>query len=183
MLGIIFLSNLKLTTCNYNLHDVVNYQKKFQDVFVGLLGSMNNAHILRLSNLYKKAVNGDMFHINKGEEEIKPYLIVDKVYPLFLWLMIPHKQYGNIQHIVLKALYNKHLSQGKSVVENSFGILRMSFRELLLKTNLHVLFLPNVVLYCCILYNMIEQVLDGKDLDIETLMVQLDMENSFNFVR
>jgi hypothetical protein len=127
LLGIIFLSNLKLITCNYNLHDVVDYQKKFQDVFVGLLGSMNDARILRLSSLYKKEMNGDMFHIDRGEEEIKLYLIIDKVYPLLPWLMIPHKQSRNIRHIVLEALYKKHLSQGRSVVKNSFGILRMSF--------------------------------------------------------
>jgi hypothetical protein len=119
---------------------VVDYQKKFQDVFVGLLGLMNDVRILCLSSLYKKAVNGDMFHINRGEEEIKPYLIIDKVWALLPWLMIPHKQFGNIRHIVLDALYKKHLSQGRSIVENSFSILRMSFRKLLFKTNLHVLF-------------------------------------------
>jgi hypothetical protein len=124
-----------------------------------------------------------MFHINRGEEEIKPYFIIDKVYPLLPWLMIPHKQSNNIRHIILEAWYNKHLSEGKSVMENSFGILRMSFRKLLFKTNLHVLFLPNVILCCCILYNMIEQVLDRKDLDIETLMVELDITNFSNFVR
>jgi hypothetical protein len=84
---------------------VVDYQKKFQDVFVGLFGLMNDVHILCLSSLYMKAVNGNMFHINKGEEEIKPYLIVDKLYPLLPWLMIPHRQYGNIRHIVLEELY------------------------------------------------------------------------------
>jgi hypothetical protein len=42
--------------------------KEVSGFFVGLLGLMNDAHILRLSNLYKKAVNGDMFHINKGEK-------------------------------------------------------------------------------------------------------------------
>jgi hypothetical protein len=58
-------------------------------------------------------------------------------------------------------------------VENSFGILKKNFKELLLKTNLHILFLPYVVIYCCIIYNMI---LDGKNLDMEALMVHLDME-------
>ncbi len=62
---------------------------------------------------------------------------------------------------------------------NSFGILRMNFRELLLKTNLRVLFLPDVVFCCYILYNMIEQILDGKDLDIETLMVQFEYGEFF----
>jgi hypothetical protein len=45
---------------------MVDCQKKFLDVFVGLFGSMNNVHMLHLSNLYKKAMNGDMFHLNKG---------------------------------------------------------------------------------------------------------------------
>ncbi len=44
------------------------------------------------------------------------------------------------------------------MVENSFNILKKTFRKLLLKTNLHVFFLPNVVVCCCILHNMI---LDG----------------------
>jgi len=89
---------------------MVDCQKKFCDVFVGLFGSMNNVHILHVSNLYIKVVNGDMFHLNKGEEEIKPYLIINKGYLLPPWLMIPHKQFGNIQHTIIEALYNKHLS-------------------------------------------------------------------------
>jgi hypothetical protein len=72
--------------------------KEFWDVFVGLRGSMNNVQILHLSNLYGKAMNGNMFHLNKSEEGIKP------------WLMIPHKQTSYIQHTILEALYNKHLS-------------------------------------------------------------------------
>jgi hypothetical protein len=41
---------------------------------------------------------------------------------LLPWLMIPHKQFGNIQHTIIEALYNKHLSWSKSVVENSCDI-------------------------------------------------------------
>jgi hypothetical protein len=43
-----------------------------------------------------------------------------------------------------------------------------------LKTNLDVLFLFDLMVCCCILYNMI---LNDKDLYIETLMLQLDFEN------
>ncbi len=71
--------------------------------------------------------------------------------------------------ILSKALYNKHLSQGRSVVDNLFGILKKSFKELLLKTNLHLILLTNVIVYYFIIYSMI---LDGKEFDIETLMVQ-----------
>lgn len=37
--------------------------------------------------------------------------------------------------------------------------------------------LPNVMVCCCIFHNMI---LDGKDLDIQTLMIQLELENKRN---
>ncbi len=41
----------------------------------------------------------------------------------------------------------------------------------------HILFLLDVVVCYCILHNMI---LDGKDLDIQTLMIQLELENKHN---
>jgi hypothetical protein len=39
------------------------------------------------------------------------------------WLMIAHKQ-GGVHHTILKLLFNKDLHWRKSVVENSFAILR-----------------------------------------------------------
>ncbi len=140
---------------------------------------MNNVHILHLCNLYNEVVNGDMFHVNKGEEEIKPYLITNKGYLLLPCLMIPHKQSGNVQHIIFEALYNKHLSWNISDVEIFFSILKKSFWNLLLKTNLHVLFLLDVIICRCIMYNMI---LGGKDFDIEALMVKWYMQKSFSYV-
>jgi len=37
------------------LQAMVDREKWFQDVFVGLLGSMNDYKVLQLSNLYKNA--------------------------------------------------------------------------------------------------------------------------------
>lgn len=48
-----------------------------------------------------------------------------------------------------------------------------------MKTNLYILFLPDVVVCCYILYNMI---LDGEEFEIETLMAQLDLDNFVNYV-
>jgi hypothetical protein len=44
----------------------------------------------------------------------------------------------------------------------------------MIKSNLHVHVFPDVVIYCCILHNMI---LSGKDVDIDGLMLQLEVEN------
>ncbi len=66
------------------LQVMLDCQKKFQDVFMEMLNLMNDTQILHLSSLYVKAVNEIMFHFNWNEEDIKPYLIVNKGYPLFL---------------------------------------------------------------------------------------------------
>lgn len=75
---------------------MVDYQKKIWDVFMGLLNSMNDARIMCLFSLYGKTMNGDLFHFNRGEKGIKPYLIIDNDYPLLPLLMTPHKQSNNI---------------------------------------------------------------------------------------
>jgi len=116
----------------------------------------------------KRSWMGNFFCLNCGLDDVKPYLIGDKGYLLLPQLMIPYKQFVNSHHTIWKALYNKQLCRTTSVVENSFGILKKSFRKLLLKSHLNILFLPNVVVCCYIFYNMI---LDGKDQDIEILMI------------
>jgi hypothetical protein len=77
-------------------------------------------------------------------------------------------------HTFFEALYNPQLCQGRIMVENSFGISKKMFKELLLKTNLHIVFLLDVVVCCCMVHNLI---LDGKDEDIKSLLFQLDSKN------
>jgi hypothetical protein len=64
-------------------------------------------------------------------------------------------------------LYNKQLSHARIVVQKKFSILKKIFKELLIKSNLNVLFLLDVVVCCCIFHNTI---LSGKDIDINELM-------------
>jgi hypothetical protein len=45
----------------------------------------------------------------------------------------------------MDAFFNKHFSKGKNVVENVLGILKKTFKKLLFKNNLHIVFLPNFV--------------------------------------
>lgn len=121
--------------------------------------SMNDFQILRLY-LYQKTIFEIMFNFEHGSQiGIHPYLIGDKGYLFLLWLMIPHKKFVNTRHTILKATFNKHLSKGRNIVENAFGIVKKTFRELLLKSNLHLIFLPSVVICCCMLHHLI---LEGK---------------------
>jgi len=81
-----------------------------------------------------------------------PYLLGDLGYPLLLWLMVPHQG----THLsVSEVLFNRKLRSGCCVVENAFGILKYTFRELLLKSDLHLGFLPDDILACAILHNVI----------------------------
>ncbi len=147
---------------NMQLQVIGDYHKKIGDIFVGMLRSMNNTQILQISNLYQRAMHGDLFQKNRGEKNIWPYIYGDKGYPLLPWLIWFCTNKLETWNI-LGALFNKHLIRGKSVVEIVFRTLKKTFRELILKTNLHIPFVLIVVVCCCILYNMI---IDGKDFDL-----------------
>jgi hypothetical protein len=82
--------------------------------------------------------------------------------------MIPHKQNINVRHIILEAACNKHHSRGRSLIENAFGILKKMFKKLMLKNDLHILSMLDVVSYCLMLYNLI---LDGQNVDVNVLML------------
>jgi hypothetical protein len=72
-----------------------------------------------------------------------PYLLGNRGYPLLPWLMVPHKNVRNL--FALETLFNMKLQRGHCVVENAFGILKQTFRELLVKFELDFVFLPDVI--------------------------------------
>lgn len=69
--------------------------------------------------------------------------------------------------------FNKKLRKGRCVVENAFGILKLTFRKLLEKSDLLVTFLPNVILCCVILHNVL---LGQSHKEVEELLQVLRME-------
>ena len=74
---------------------------------------------------------------------------------------------------IADSLFNKKLRRGRGVVENAFGILKLTFRELLVKSELQVTFLPDVITCCAILHNTL---LRQSHEDIERLLEVLRME-------
>ncbi len=46
---------------NMHLEVVIDHWKQFRNIFVGMPSSMNKTHILQLSSLYHKVVNGELF--------------------------------------------------------------------------------------------------------------------------
>lgn len=60
-------------------------------------------------------------------------------------------------------------------MENAFGFLKQTYRELQSKSDLHVTFLPEVVVCCAILHNIL---LKQSHHDIERLLEVLQREAS-----
>jgi hypothetical protein len=85
--------------------------------------------------------------------------------------MNPHRNARNFT--VLERLYNKKLRRGWCVVENTFGILKQRFQELLVKSDLVVLFLLDVITCCAILHNIL---LGQSHEEVENLMGVLRQE-------
>jgi hypothetical protein len=56
---------------------VVDNQKRFMDVYVGLPRNVNDFHVLRNSNLYQCALNGGFFTIMVfgSQDGAPPYLL------------------------------------------------------------------------------------------------------------
>jgi hypothetical protein len=106
---------------------VVNIQKKFMDVYVGLLGSADDFFVLKKPRLYERAIHKSFFNMaTRSQIGIPPYLLGDKRYPLLLWLMTLHKEDGEV-HSILELLYNCKQKKGRSIVENAFDILKQTF--------------------------------------------------------
>lgn len=80
--------------------------------------------------------------------------------------MTPHKEDGEV-HSILQLLYKRKHKKGRSIVDNAFDILKQTFRELLEKTKLHIIIVPNVFFACCLFHNLL---LGRKKVNVEELM-------------
>jgi hypothetical protein len=60
----------------------MDHWKRFWNVFIYILSFVIDVHVLRLFSLYHKVNGKNLFVINCGQEDIRPYLIDDKGYHL-----------------------------------------------------------------------------------------------------
>lgn len=152
---------------------VVDRSRKFIDLSVGMPDSTNDARQLRRSMLYQRATTSNLFDPADLVEGFVPYLIGDKGYPILPWLITPFRDMPGGRRSVQETLFNRKLSRARSVVENAFGILKQTFRELHSASDLHVTLLPDVVVCCSILHNML---LGQSAEDVDRLLAMLQRE-------
>lgn len=154
-----------------NCQAVVDSSKRFLDLYVGMPGSTNDSRMLRRSTLFQRGQANTLWHVGTSFEGFSPYLLGDAGYPLLPWLMIPHRHIGHLS--MADALFNRRLSRGRAVVENAFALLKGTFRELQVRSDLSITFIPDVVTACALLHNLL---LQQSHVDVERLLNVLRTE-------
>ena len=152
---------------------VVDRSKKFIDISVGMPSSTNDSRQLRRSMLYRRATTTNLFNPADFVQGFTPYLIGDKGFPILPWLITPYRELPRGRRSVQETLFNRKLSRARLVVENAFGILKQSFRELLGASDLHITLLPDVVVCCSILHNLL---LGQSSEEVDRLLEMLQRE-------
>lgn len=125
------------------LQGVCDYKKKFIDVFTGVPGKIHDARVFLLSDLSKDL---------PSMCEKKYNLLGDGAYPIREWLLIPYKDYGRLTESQKK--FNNSLSATRVLIENTFGLLKSRFRQLL-QLDIHsVDKITKFIISSCVLHNL-----------------------------
>lgn len=151
------------------LQGIVDYKKKFIDVFCGEPGSMNDARLLRKSGIYKK------MHEDPGFIR-DDFLLGDSAYPNLHWIVPPYQDTGNLSRD--QRQFNYMHSATRIVVENAFGLLKNRFRRLRKLDNLNINLCSKLIMVACIFHNICIDNLDlveSEDLDYNQPEVVSDL--------
>lgn len=136
----------------------------FLDTAIGYPGSMHDARVLRNTDLFRKAENGDILRepvVTIDGNHIRPLLLGDGAYSLLPWFLKPYA--NNVALTPAQQHYNRVFSSARVVVERAFGVLKGRWRILLKRMDNKFINVPDVILACCILHNFCQQ--SGEEFD------------------
>nr|CAI5845933.1 unnamed protein product [Callosobruchus analis] len=140
------------------LQGICDDKKRFHDAFTGTSSKMHDATVFQKSFVRDKIMNlGNRYHI-----------IGDAAYPISENLLTPYRDYGNMTPI--QENYNYKFSKTRVLIENSFGLLKGRFRQLMKTEFWGVEKTSKFVLCCCIVHNLcidngdlIDEIVDNQD--------------------
>ena len=139
------------------LQGTVDSFGQFIDVVVGWPGSVHDARVFSNSGIYRKLENFTLFpdspKIINGTS-IPIMLLGDPAYPLMDNLMKPYSDNGRLSPEEFE--FNRRLSSCRVSVEHAFGRLKSRWRILSKTMDIYLENIPNVVMACCILHNIVE---------------------------
>lgn len=122
-------------------------------MYVGKPGSTNDARMLRRSTLFHRGQHRTLWDNSLQFHGFSLYIVGDSGFPLLPWLMVPQRQYMHLS--LANRLFNRKLSCARSVVENAFVLLKVTFRELHGKCELDVTFVLDVITCYALLHNVL----------------------------
>lgn len=133
---------------------VCDANKKFTYIATGFPGSIHDQRCLSLS-----ALGGDVRSFpNSFFPGQDVHLIGDSAFTLQTGMMVPFKDHGRLSES--QKYYNHALSQTRVIIENAFGFLKNRFR-CLLKLEVDLEHMSNIVVGCCTLHNLALMFPDG----------------------
>ena len=125
-------------------------KKKFTFIDAGYPGSAHDIRVFKNTELYNRLTN-DPDSVLKSNNN---HLIGDSGFQLAPYMLVPYKDYGNLNRIQRK--YNRKLSQTRYVIENTFCLLKQRFRRLKC-LDVKVKRMPDIIIACCVVHNITMQ--------------------------
>jgi hypothetical protein len=157
---------------------VVGKKLTFLDTAIGYPGSTHDARVLRSSDIFQKAQNGDILAeplATINGLQVRPMLLGDGAYPLLPWLMKPYPNGAILNRS--QRLFNKTLSSTRATVERAFGILKARWRILLKRLDNLFENISEVILPCSVLHNYCQD--SGEEFDDDEILrriISIDRE-------
>lgn len=137
------------------MQGVVDSTGLFLSVSTGYPGSLHDARVLRLSQIFD-ATENDLI-LTEPTADINgtivcPLIVGDSAYPLKPWLLCPFKDNGALNREQKK--FNEELSKARIVSEHAYGFRKGRWRVLQKRLDEDNDRIPDTIIACSILHNI-----------------------------
>ncbi|XP_067648040.1 putative nuclease HARBI1 [Eurosta solidaginis] len=141
------------------LQGICDANLRFLDVYTGIPSKIHDSRVLKLSFIGSELPNACA---------PKYHLLGDSAYPLRGYLLTPFRDYGNMCKTEKK--YNLKFCQTRVKIENTFGVLKSRFRQLMRLDFHNVETMAKFIIACCTLHNIYIARNDSCDIDIDHIV-------------
>ena len=161
---------------SYVMQAVVDSHGLYLSVSTGYPGSLHDARVLRLSEIFDAAENENIVMeptMELNGTVIRPLIVGDSAYPLKTWLLRPVKDNGTLTREQKK--FNKQLSKARIVSEHAIGKTKGRWRVLDKRLDEDSDRIPATIIAACVLHNICT--LRGEDYDVSDDSDDCDSED------